>query len=163
GDVLTGNDKCAIGDGTQNPPCPQTGTLATAANGVSEWGAHGDAADQIPSTASRTLFVSRSDTTFDTKPSRWFNSGGSTSIVRGDIGLDTAPDAELAKAPYRLTAPVSNTTRDNLTLDVVSHVAGCNFGTRLGSTCVTRTSDGVVSLLGDIFHSNPLVLGSPNA
>lgn len=161
GDILTADDKCAIGDTPTDPPCPTSGQLRTTANAV--W----DAADGVPAPIDRKLLTGAGATSFGASPKPWFtNSAGivSTTLNRFDLGLDTAPGASLTESPYGLPDPASTAQLDSLAFSLVSNAAGCTFGTYLGVNCASRTNaDGVVSLLGDIFHSNPVVVGSPNA
>ncbi len=166
GDILTGNDTCAIGDPTASPPCPTEGVLQTSADGV--W----DAAAGIPAPVSRKLYVGAGATGYSARPPAWFSeSGGAVThtMTRTTLALPVHPQPSgdtpaLTGAPYGLSDPYTTADLDALVPVLVSNVSGCNYGTLLGGDCVTRTNeDGDASLLGDIFHSNPVVVGSPNA
>jgi len=161
GDILTDDDKCAIGETPTDPPCPTSGLLRTTADAV--W----DAADGVPAPIDRNLLTGAGATSLGAAPKPWFTESGgvvTTTLNRFDLGLDTAPAASLTEAPFNLPDPATTLQLDTLTLALISNVAGCQFGTLLGINCDPRTnSDGVVSLLADIFHSNPVVVGSPNA
>ena len=160
GDVLTDNDKCAIGDPTQNPPCPQQGELQNAEPGV--W----DASTAMPDPEDRKLFIGDRTTAFGADPRPWFTNTSGTithTIAQTDLRLEDVADVDLAQAPYNLPNPNVTADLDGLTPQIVSSLAGCRFGTMLGTDCDPREADGVDTILGDIFHSNPVVVGSPNA
>lgn len=161
GDILTADDKCAIGESPTDPPCPTSGLLRTTADAV--W----DAADGVPAPVDRELYTGDGATSFGASPTRWFQESGgvvTTTLNYFDLGLDTAPGADLTQDPYNLTNPATALQLGDLASKLISNAAGCLFGGYLGVNCSPRTnSDGVVSLLGDIFHSNPVVVGSPNA
>jgi Tfp pilus tip-associated adhesin PilY1 len=162
GDILTaptppaivGN--CAVGsDPTASPPCPNNGTLRTDAEGY--W----DAAEEVPAPDSRNLYVGDGSVDFSDQAAEWGD------VDAGDLNLSAvgvANGAALMIAPYNLIDPTDSDELDDLADELVSHIAGCDYGTFLGSDCITRTNeDGTVNLLSDIFHSNPVVVGSPNA
>lgn len=161
GEILTADDKCAIDDDSLDPPCPAGGTLLTTANAV--W----DAADEFPAPIDRKLFAGRSSLGLGAQGEEWFtNNMGTVTHTqdRTSLGLDVAPPAELAQAPYGLPDPNTTADLDALVPKLVSNIAGCDFPTTLGVDCITRQNeDGDDSILGDIFHSNPLIVGSPNA
>ena len=141
GDILDSGGKCAIGaDPTATPPCPTSGTLRTEATGF--W----DAAEAMPDPLARTLHFGRGDTTIFATPPAW------STVDETDLGL-VASD---------LTEPLYSSAADLPALaDMIEkNIAGCEFG----SNCVARKTDqGKKRILGDIFHSNALTVGSPNS
>jgi len=159
GDILTEDDKCVVGTTATSPPCANSGPLRTSAEAV--W----DAADEMPDPIDRKLFVGGTGS-YGAAPPAWFTPGSpaTTTMTRQDLGLTTAPHTRLEEKPYELPNPPSNADLDALAQDLVGNLAGCVFGTDLGAGCTTRTNQNAEkSILGDIFHSNPLVVSSPNA
>jgi Tfp pilus tip-associated adhesin PilY1 len=167
GDILTASGNCAVGtDIAATPPCDESGILRI--NAEPFW----DASDQIPAPSSRKLYVGKGDTSFLVRPPLW------SSVDRDDLGLLVA---DLIKDPYLAAITSSLRTaidglgagddieslasdaedsHDALTTMIINNIKGCVFNT----DCTTRTnSSGDPSLLGDIFHSNPVVVGSPNS
>ena len=161
GDILTANDKCAIGDDTLDPPCPTNGNLLTESLAI--W----DAADRVPNPADRKLKVGFSSIGFGQGASNFFNNASgsiSHTQTRTTLALDTAPAADLAKAPFNLPNPNTTADLDALVPQLVSQIAGCQFGTLLGTDCANRQdANGNDVLLGDIFHSTPVIVDSPNS
>ncbi len=159
GDVLTASGFCATGTNTAaSPPCVTSGRLRT------ESDAFWDAAEEIPAPASRSLYTGDGSSDFGAKAKTW----SEATVDRSDLKLPVAATlspTSLQDAPYSLTDPNDSGEQDTLAAKLVSTLAGCNFGTLISdSSCVTRANDdGSPSLLGDIFHSNPIVVGSPNS
>jgi type IV pilus assembly protein PilY1 len=143
GGILDANGNCALigaGPGCTNGPLSQTA--------VPFW----DAGEEIPDPAARTLFT--------TMPS-----GGTSTLVDFDVTLGVSALGDPASALDDLTFadrflyPVGTaTTAEVLADQIIQNVRGCEFGTGVGNTCVRRPW-----LLGDIFHSNPLVVGDPRS
>jgi type IV pilus assembly protein PilY1 len=82
----------------------------------------------------------------------------STSKLVSGIPAKVPFDQTLTAADLNVTYPpaptgVTATTADGVKNAIVDYIRGCVLGS---SPCVARTS-----LLGDIFHSNPLVVGAP--
>jgi hypothetical protein len=157
GDILTADGKCAVGtDANATPPCPANGLLRTTATAF--W----DAGEEVPDPEARDLFVSLGGTGFGAQAASW-----SLSLSAADLHLDAvaALDPLLLQGDPYLVADPSDSSQLEASADaLVSSVAGCEYGTLLGSDCVTRTNeDGSRNLLTDIFHSNPVVVGSPNS
>ncbi len=150
GKIKDSTGACALSDPDQ-VRC-ESGTIKTTA--VPFW----NAANQIPLPGARTLRVSvgATDITFDT--------GGSQSpavqLNAASLGV-TYPPA----APYPLSTALVNGGATNATKaewlsdEITSYVRGCAFGSGVGAIpCVARTVR-----LGDIFHSNPVVVGQPTS
>jgi type IV pilus assembly protein PilY1 len=146
GQVLSSNGSCALDDPSGN--CHDGGFLPTATH-PPYW----DAADEIPAPASRNLWTSLWDT----------SGAGSTDVVRfrhESVAGGTLDDLDLGvvfppPAPY--TGSVA-TNEDQLTAEIIANVRGCYMGTGAnGVPCQVRPS-----VLSDIFHSNPVVVGAPS-
>ncbi|MCH2171178.1 hypothetical protein MK489_10375 [Myxococcota bacterium] len=141
GDILAADGSCATGPtGTLPPGCPsdQLRTSATAF-----W----DAATVMPAPGARKLYVGSSGTVFGTKPNTWGN------VDKDDLSLTAA---DLSSAPYDTLADL-----DEAASAIMEAFQGCEFGS---DPCVARTNEaGGPAILGDVFHSNPVVVGSPNS
>ena len=161
GDILTPSGFCAVGtDIAGLPPCPTNGSLRTDATAF--W----DAAEEMPAPASRNLFVGFGDTAFGEQPSSWTaaNVGDAELGLSALAGSVTGVLAQLQGSPYLLPASPAGSDYDALAVNIVSSIAGCVYGTVIGTDCIMRTTeDGARNILGDIFHSNPVVVGSPNS
>ena len=116
-----------------------------------------DAADEIPVPASRNLYVSLNQGTRPTSiPSSMTDFD--TSLTTGDLnftglGLSIANLGDFSVAGS--TASIA--TDDELKDAIVRYITGCEFGS---GSCVDR---GDRRKLFDIFHSNPMAVGPPNA
>ncbi len=121
-----------------------------------------DASSAMPAPNARTLRVSLLDASDDQVAVAWDH--GRT---LDDLGLAASYTTEFP--------PHANVTASSdLDEAVVAYLAGCEWGTGMTSSatdtfdgCTTRTiisgSQTVKDLLGDIFHSNPVVVGPPSA
>lgn len=152
GEVLTADGKCAIGaDPTAVPPCSAVGALRTTANAF--W----DAADAMPAPASRKLYVDlrpTSPASMFAQPPVFDVPSPATAAVAwfGILATDSAV------LPYSTLPPTITT--DAMATALIRNLRGCVFGTN----CTARVdANGDKIYLGDIFHSNPVVVGSPNA
>ncbi|MCG8591580.1 MAG: hypothetical protein MJE66_19970 [Proteobacteria bacterium] len=103
-----------------------------------------DAADGIPQPPGRTLYMSDSGT-----------SAGSLHELF-TVGNVTAADLGVVDADVSLYPGTQATEAEGLADEIVSYVRGCPFGE---VSCTT----GRDVRLGDVFHSNPIVVGPPNA
>lgn len=107
-----------------------------------------DAADEIPSPTGRALMASvtgRADPAV-----RFLHTQDGGLLTPADLGITTFPPT----VPYTGSTA---TTSDELAAEIVANVRGCKFGTGAnGVACVERPT-----LLSDIFHSNPVVVGKP--
>lgn len=142
GDILDANGSCALMNPTPPGEC-KGGQVAPSA--VAFW----DAADEIPAPDSRDLFTSLPGSgrvAFDTSL---------TAAALGDPG--TVAD-DLTLADLALYPGNGQSTVEDLADAIIQNVRGCQMGTGVGGGCVARPS-----LLGDIFHSNPLVVGRPRS
>jgi type IV pilus assembly protein PilY1 len=146
GQVLDANGNCAISDPTS--ACNSGAFLPTASN-PPYW----DAAGSMPSPGSRNLFVSR------------LTALGAPTIAKFEHISEPGADAvQLAAVDLGVTFPpgaVYNgstaTDAESLTAEIIANVRGCFFGGGAnGVPCTTRPS-----VLSDIFHSNPVVVGKP--
>lgn len=135
GRIQDTNGDCALADPGAPTTC-EAGALLT--NAPAFW----DAGEVVPAPAARTLYVSRGGATAGSVPPAF-----STSVSAADLTL-TFPPA----TPY-VGSLATNATQ--LAAEIVQYVRGCVFGS---SPCVSRAWR-----LADIFHSNPLVVGPPNA
>lgn len=145
GDILDSTGACALVN--PNPPGECKGG-AISQTAPPYW----DAGEEIPAPASRNLYTSipsgsvQIRTNFDTSL---------PSSALGDPAI-TTDDLTLADI---VTYPVAAlTTILNLKNAIVQNVRGCVWGTGVLTGCVTRPW-----LLGDIFHSNPIVVGEPRS
>ena len=147
--------ECALADPGAPASCRE-GALKLTLEGY--W----DAADEIPAPDSRNLYVSKyqaapppladlpvAPEVFDVSPD----------IEPSDLGVDgaTASDIEAYNLPLPGYDTSEITTDLELSDAIVRYIRGCEF--RDGD-CVDR-GDG--QKLWDIFHSNPVVVGPPNA
>ncbi len=145
GEILDRNGQCAFNG---NPsPCLE-GTFNPSAE------PHWDAATGAPAPGSRKLVTSA------------VQSGSPQPLDFTQANLDeallglTLPEASWYD--YTLPAVIPALVGDLADM-VVSNVRGCEFGTGFGLVpCQVRTNSvGTPHLLGDIFHSNPVVVGRP--
>lgn len=141
GEIRDASGQCAF-DG--NPvPCLEG---AFDPNATPFW----DAADAVPSPAGRKLFTSVNGTP------RNFTAA---LIDETHLGLSAADIAV-----YNYTPPATAAADAGVLADmVVENVRGCKFGTGVGAVpCQERTDRvGNPHRLGDIFHSNPVVVPRP--
>jgi type IV pilus assembly protein PilY1 len=138
GDILDKNNACAVDDPTVGQ-C-KSGTFKSTAQPY--W----DAGQQVPAPAARKLLTSTSNakTNFDM-----------ASIAAANLtGLAFA-------TPY---AGSTATNVEGRADEIVQNVRGCVFGTGVSTNVSTPSACTPRSwLLGDIFHSNPVVVGQPSA
>lgn len=144
GDILDANDNCALVSPSPPGEC-KAGAISQTA--VPYW----DAGEEIPDPASRTLYTSVNGVMVG------FNTGAMGVSTLGDpaSALDDITLSDLTSYPATTTPA---TTAEMLADQIVQNVRGCEFGTGVGNACVRRPW-----LLGDIFHSNPLVIGEPRS
>jgi type IV pilus assembly protein PilY1 len=149
GDILTADGFCATGDAENvapSPTCPSSGQLRT--HSPAFW----DAALEIPDPGSRNLFVEFGNTTMFDQPLEW----NTSNVSYSDLGIVDGVDE--SDEPY-LSAGL--TVEADIAAAVIDVISGCEFDS---DPCVPRTNDaGEKTYLGDIFHSNPVVMGSPNS
>jgi hypothetical protein len=139
GDLLDASGYCLNASVDNDPPpCNTTGTLRQD-TAPDFW----DAADEVPAPASRNLYFGRGDATLYDRPPEWID----TEVTAADLGLVAG---DLTPSPNDTASDL-----DELAEFIVNFFRGCEFGT----DCTTRAS----AILGDIFHSNPVVVGSPSA
>jgi len=144
GDILDANGGCALLNPTPPGEC-KGGQIAPAA--VPFW----DAGAEIPDPDARELYTS-----FPALGRIPFTPAAIPLTALGSV-LDPLDDLTLAD--LLLYAGSGATTLLELKDAIVQNIRGCVMGTGvLPGTCVRRPW-----LLGDIFHSNPLVVGRPRS
>ncbi|MCP4908678.1 MAG: hypothetical protein GY910_27195 [bacterium] len=156
GEILDQNGACALTD-LVDPAFCVSGTFKTEALAPPFW----NSSKVMPGANSRNLKVSLAGVSGQVVQD--FDHG----VTATDLGGTTALGA------YTVYPPSANVTSDaDLDEAVVSFVAGCEWGTGLvagggddfqNCTDRTRVEDGVTQAdrLGDIYHSNPIVIGPP--
>jgi type IV pilus assembly protein PilY1 len=144
GDILDANGNCALLNPTPPGQC-KSGQVSPSA--VPYW----DAGEEIPDPDARDLFTS-----FPGLGRIPFTTTAMPLTALGSV-LDPLDDFTLAD--LALYPGSGATTLLELKDAIVQNIRGCDMGTGFGSTaCVRRPW-----LLGDIFHSNPLVVGRPRS
>jgi type IV pilus assembly protein PilY1 len=159
GDIHDANDVCALDDPGPTPDECNSGPFK--ADAVYFW----DAAEQVPQpdetiTPGRNLYVSRSASRVD-----WTQ----TNIDAADLLIDGFTNPGMVPSdptPNDLAYPLAGSralTEEGLADEVVAFVRGCFFGTGVAAnvdlpvSCLARSAT-----LGDVFHSSPVVVRSPN-
>jgi hypothetical protein len=153
GDVLTADGFCAVGaSASATPPCATNGTLRTTA--LAFW----DAATAMPAPNNRKLYVDFGNTAIFAQPTA-FVAPASPASAASWFGPLVA--ADLTVTPYSTLTSPENTTA-GAARALIRNLRGCTFS---GSSTCTEREDGAGNplTLGDIFHSNPIVVGPPNA
>jgi type IV pilus assembly protein PilY1 len=159
GNILDKNNVCALDDPTPGQ-CNSGPFLASAEY---FW----DAADQMPSadeSTGRKLYVSNS-TSYEALPESFVQAN--IDAVDLDIQVFTNPgmvpsDPTPNSLLYQ-TVGSTALTEEGLADEIVAYVRGCEFSTGVSSNvntpsaCIDRPAR-----LGDVFHSNPVVVRSPN-
>jgi type IV pilus assembly protein PilY1 len=145
GEILDSNGDCAF-EGDPNP-CMSGRFDATA---VPFW----DAGKLVPTAGSRRISTSH---IVGTTPTKLAFTAANITETHLNVAL-----AEAATYAYQPPAVVA-TTAANLADMIAWNVLGCKFGTGFGAVaCQTRTDRAAIQhRLGDIFHSNPVVVGRP--
>jgi type IV pilus assembly protein PilY1 len=151
GDILNKAGYCATGESAnQSPPCDNSGPLRFFDE------AHWDAALEMPDPAARKLYLELPTTTIFAQPNTFIISAGESDQAADAFGLVAGVDN--LDEPYDTLSPNAKGDMAEALVDVAR---GCVFGS---DPCVTRVNqDGDKIILGDIFHSNPVVVGSPNS
>jgi Tfp pilus tip-associated adhesin PilY1 len=142
GDILDANGNCALVNPMPPGECKR-GQVSVAAQPF--W----DAGEEIPAPDSRKLLASLPGSgrvAFD------------TSLEASALGDPAVTADDLTLADIALYGGSGATTVEELADEIVQNVRGCEFGTGVSNACVRRPW-----LLGDIFHSNPLVVGRPRS
>lgn len=148
---------CALDDPSGN--CLEGQFLGTA---VPHW----DAADEMPAPDSRTLYTSAYDNT--ASPS---GSDPEVAYSRVDFDaadLDNATEMAVTYPPAASYSGSNASSAEELADELVQYLRGCEFGTgvawsTIDTTCLERQRpSGDPRTLGDIFHSDPVVVGHPN-
>jgi len=151
GDIVNKNGFCATGESAAaTPPCDSNGALRFFDD------AYWDAAEQIPEPGSRKLFLETAETSMFYQPTGFSIPSGEEEEWAEMFGLEEGVDD--LDEPY---ASLSANTAEDMASALVDVTRGCEWGV---SPCTPRVDEsGEKIMLGDIFHSNPVVVGSPNA
>ncbi len=151
GDIVNKNGFCATGaSASDTPPCDTNGTLRFFDE------AYWDAAEEMPDPGNRKLYIETADSSIFSQPTALSIPGGDEEEWADMFGLVEGVDD--LDSPYDTLA---DTTKEGMVDALVDVARGCEWG---GASCTARVSDdGAKIMLGDIFHSNPVVVGSPNA
>lgn len=144
GDILDSNGACALLNPTPPGEC-KGGQVAPAA--VPFW----DAGEEIPDPDSRNLYTS-----YPGLGRTPFTPAGVPLTLLGSV-LDPTDDLTVADIPSYPGSGVGNV--NDLKDAIVQNLRGCEMGTGILTVACVRRS----WLLGDIFHSNPLVVGRPRS
>lgn len=113
---------------------------------------HWDAADVMPAPASRNIWTSNLVASVPT--AQTFVSSRTTNAT--ELGV-TYPPA----TPYTNSGAVD---AEGLADEIIEFMRGCTFGSGVTTTCVERVrQNGLPKTLGDVFHSNPVVVGPPSS
>lgn len=151
GDIVNKSGNCATGESASaSPPCDSNGALRFADD------AHWDAAEKVPDPASRKLYLEFSGKSMFSQPDEFKIPPGEEAEAATLFGFQAGVDD--LEAPYDSLSP---NTPAEMAVALVDVTRGCVFGS---DPCVARVNaSGDKIMLGDIFHSNPVVVGSPNA
>jgi type IV pilus assembly protein PilY1 len=144
GDILDKNGNCAVDD--PNPGQCKSGPFL--ADAEPYW----DAGEEIPDPGARKLYTSLVD---GSGPGRVpFD----TALSASDLGIATFPPTAFYPTSTALNA-------EGLADELIQNVRGCVLGTGVLTSDVATPQACVRRpwLLGDIFHSNPVVVGSPSS
>ena len=156
GDIEDKNGNCALDDPT--PGECNSGPFLPAAEYF--W----DAGEQVPASSARTLYVSNS-ASWGALPPLFTQ----VDVAAADLGIDvfTNPNMDPSDpTPNSAVYPLKGSTartEEGLADEVVAMVRGCVFGTGVASdvntpsACIDRAAR-----LGDVFHSNPLIVRRPD-
>ncbi len=130
-----------------------------------------DVADEIPAPADRSLYFGEPMAFGTLAPS--VPPFTADEVSASDLGIagaepgaahDTALVRELGWDETTAETKAKALTGEELADIIVNYVRGCSFGSDHFSSCDTRKdADGNLRQLGDIFHSNPLLVGPPDA
>ncbi|MBK7950149.1 MAG: hypothetical protein IPK00_15670 [Deltaproteobacteria bacterium] len=155
GEILDSNGNCALENLTDPPACVG-GTFKSEATAPPYW----NASKEMPGANARNLKIS-------------LTSGSNQSVVDFTHAVEATDLGTLGTTSLYPPAGTVTTAAD-LDEAIVSFIAGCRWGTGMSAGggndfngCVdcTQVVDGQTQAdrLGDIFHSNPVVVGSPNS
>jgi hypothetical protein len=139
------------------PPCSDTGALRTTA------AAYWDAATAMPAPASRKLYVDFPALHFLDQPTALITPVTASDVTTYGPTLAAAGYFNVVTSDYTATpySVMSSNAVGPMASALSRYLRGCTFSQ--GPACTTRVDSGGGSeYLGDIFHSNPLVVGSPN-
>jgi type IV pilus assembly protein PilY1 len=147
GEILDSTGACAF----EGNPSPCTAGRFDAGK-IPFW----DAGDAVPAPASRNLYTSH---IVGTTPTRLAFTAAN--ITETHLNLTVADGATYPYQPPAVNPGVVASLADM----VVWNVRGCKFGTGFGAVaCQPRTDRATIQhRLGDIFHSNPVVVPRPRA
>jgi len=164
GEILDANGDCALID----PDAPECNSGPFSESAQFHW----DAADEIPLPADRNLYVSKTDDDCNTAVAPKTR----PPLFRQDAGVDEICYQDLDLVPFTVPGdPAPNDSgypavgstainEDGLAAEIVQYVRGCFFGSGVNpSTDVATPIDCLErpARLGDVFHSNALVIRQP--
>jgi type IV pilus assembly protein PilY1 len=145
GDILDASGYCLNASvSNQSPPCNTTGQLRQD-SAPDFW----DAAEEIPAPASRTLYFGE-----DIAPYQRPTTFTAANVDETDLQLVSGDASITEYNPLGSSPPTLGELADY----IVDFFRGCELGTLIGTDCATRATQ-----LGDIFHSDPTVVGPPRS
>ena len=119
-----------------------------------------DAADQVPASDSRNLYVSNTGVTSGSLPPAFTQAN----ISAADLLVQpfTAAPDHAPNSPLYLVNGSTATTEEGLADEIVAATRGCFFGTGVSTNVATPSAcANRPSRLADIFHSGPVVVRQP--
>jgi Tfp pilus tip-associated adhesin PilY1 len=156
GDILDRNGDCALAD----PDAGECNSGAFLSTAEYYW----DAQDVMPSASNRELFTSKLASGVPTKVE--FDDA----LTADDLYLEPFTDDVIVPpniAPNSPLYPLFGSqaqTAEGLADEIVFYTRGCFFGTGVTDSLLTQTPQACLqrpSRLGDVFHSNPIVVRQP--
>lgn len=149
GNILDSLGNCALDDPDGGGECNSGPFFPSAL----EWW---DAAAQVPAAGSRKLYTSKVVSGNATRVDF------SSALTAADLGIQ-AFAVPPASAPNPIYPGSVALNEEGLADEVVSYARGCNFATGVSGADVSATvaCAGRTPMLGDIFHSAPLVVSRP--
>ncbi len=119
-----------------------------------------DAADQVPASASRNLYVSNTGVTSGSLPPAFTQAN----ISAADLFVQpfTAAPDHAPNSPLYLVNGSTATTEEGLADEIVAATRGCFFGTGVSTNVATPSACADrPARLADVFHSGPVVVRRP--
>lgn len=150
GKILDATGACAVDD--PSGTCTSGSIRATA---TPFW----DAADEVPAPTSRSLVVSKAAATPGAANS--IATFTRANVSAADLGVTYPPVVAYPGSVAAARGGATNATKaEYLADEIVEYARGCELGTGQEASipCVQRATQ-----LGDIFHSNPVVVGKPTS
>jgi type IV pilus assembly protein PilY1 len=157
GDVVDKNGNCALDD----PDPGECNSGAFKPEAVYNW----DAAEEVPAPASRTLYASKLVSGESTRVA--FDDG----LTAADLTVEPFADESALPPDISPNSPLFQLfgseakTAEGLADEIVQYVRGCFFGTGVTDGTLSFAPQACLARpgrLGDIFHSNPIVVRKPD-